>query len=143
MAGATWPNTRIRRANDGEERWISASARAVFLEDQPVRLIGICRDITKEKSVEALFREKAHLAEQLSSVAASVPGVICTFRQGVDGSRSFPYAWAQSAGNLRFSNQLRSIRRWCRCFDATSCSRSENHIDASKTEIRSDRGALA
>ena len=123
---------RIRRANDGEERWISASARAVFTEDQPVRLIGICRDITKEKSVEALFREKAHLAEQLSSVAASVPGVICTFRQGADGSRSFPYA----SSNFQeiYGLAINSVRSDAGPLFQRIHPEDRNHIDASRTE---------
>jgi two-component system, LuxR family, sensor kinase FixL len=82
---------RIRRVNDGEERWISAKAQAFFADGRPVRLVGICRDVTDEKSVERLLAEKARLAEQITSVAASVPGVICSFRQSAHGKQSFPY----------------------------------------------------
>ena len=82
---------RIRRVNDGDERWISSKAQAFFADGRPVRLVGICRDVTDEKSVEQLLAEKARLAEQIANVAASVPGVICSFRQSADGKQSFPY----------------------------------------------------
>lgn len=82
---------RIRRADDGRERWISARAQAFFVNGRPTRLIGICRDVTDEKSVETLLAEKARLAEQIASVAASVPGVICSFRRTADGKEFFPY----------------------------------------------------
>lgn len=83
---------RIRRADDGRERWISARGRAFFASGVPVRLIGTYRDVTDEKSIEKLLAEKARLAEQFASVAESVPGVICSFRQTADGKRSFPFA---------------------------------------------------
>ncbi|PWB80444.1 MAG: hypothetical protein C3F11_17985 [Methylocystaceae bacterium] len=82
---------RIRRADDGRERWISARARAFFTNGRPTRLIGICRDVTDEKSVARLSAEQARLAEQFAIVAASVPGVICSFRQTTDGKQSFPF----------------------------------------------------
>ncbi len=34
----------------------------------------------------------AKLAEQLSGIAATLPGAICSFRLGVDGRKSFPFA---------------------------------------------------
>ena len=40
----------------------------------------------------ALELEKARLAEQLTSVAASLPGVICSFRHSAEGKQSMPYA---------------------------------------------------
>jgi two-component system sensor kinase FixL len=83
---------RIRRANDGEVRWISSMAQAFFRHGRPVRLVGISRDITNEKLAGQLLIEKAQLAEQLTSVAASLPGVICSFRQSVGGKLSMPYA---------------------------------------------------
>jgi PAS domain S-box-containing protein len=92
--GQYYAKYRIRRDNDGEERWIAATARAFFAKGKAVHLIGICRDVTNEMSVERLFTEKAQLAEQLSSVAAAVPGAIFSFRESRDGRQSFPYASA-------------------------------------------------
>jgi two-component system sensor kinase FixL len=82
---------RIRRADDGAERWINARACAFFVDDRPTRLVGICRDVTDEKAVESLLAEKARLAEQFASVTASVPGVVCSFRRSTDGKESFPF----------------------------------------------------
>lgn len=36
--------------------------------------------------------QSAKLAEQLSGIAAALPGAICSFRLGADGKKSFPYA---------------------------------------------------
>jgi two-component system sensor kinase FixL len=91
---------RIRRANDGETRWISSRAQAFFKNGRPVRLVGICRDITNEKSARQLLIDKARLAEQLTSVAASLPGVICSFRQSAAGKQSMPYAFTNFSSVL-------------------------------------------
>jgi len=85
---------RIRRVDDGAERWISSQVQAIFAQGRPVRLIGVSRDVTHQKEAERLLSEKAQLAEQLGKVAASVPGVICSFRRDADGRRSFPYVSA-------------------------------------------------
>jgi PAS domain S-box-containing protein len=92
--GAFRAEYRIRRANDSEERWISARAQAFFKNGRPVRLVGICRDITNDKLATQLLLDKARLAEQLTSVAASLPGVICSFRQSAEGKQSMPYVSA-------------------------------------------------
>ena len=91
---------RIRRANDGETRWINSRAQAFFKHGQPVRLVGICRDINNEKSARQLLIDKARLAEQLTSVAASLPGVICSFRQSAEGKQSVPYAFTNFSSVL-------------------------------------------
>lgn len=84
---------RILRA-DGTERWIGSQAQASFAQGRPVRLIGVSRDITHHKQAESLLLEKARLAEQLVKIAASVPGVICSFRRDTEGKGSFPYVSA-------------------------------------------------
>jgi signal transduction histidine kinase/CheY-like chemotaxis protein len=40
---------RIRRAHDGEERWISSRARVTFVDRMPVRVFGAMRDITEDR----------------------------------------------------------------------------------------------
>ena len=85
---------RIRRVNDSAERWISSQAQAIFEQGKPVRLIGVSRDITQQKESERLLYEKAQLAERMVQIAASVPGVICSFRRTADGKHSFPYVSA-------------------------------------------------
>lgn len=85
---------RIRRANDGEERWIHGRTQALIENGRSVRLIGICRDVTNEKLATQILLDKARLGEQLTSVAASLPGVICSFRQCADGKQSMPYTSA-------------------------------------------------
>jgi len=79
---------RIHRANDGEERWIGSIGRAFFSEGKAVRLIGTCRDITDEVSMERLLSEKSRLAEQLEVMAAcvaAIPGTIASGSSRVPG----------------------------------------------------------
>lgn len=40
---------RIRRADDGEVRWISSRARVTFVDRKPVRVLGAMRDITDDR----------------------------------------------------------------------------------------------
>ncbi len=88
---------RFHRISDGAVRWISSQAQAIFTDGKPVRLIGVSRDITQQKEVERLLVEKAQLADQMVKVAASVPGVICSFRRSAEGKHSFPYVSAHFA----------------------------------------------
>ena len=53
---------------------------------------AIARDITERKKVESALREGIQLQDQLTRIAASVPGVICSYRLAPDGSTSMPYA---------------------------------------------------
>jgi len=43
---------RIRRANDGALRWIAAHGQVYFEAGRAVRMIGVCRDVTEEKTAE-------------------------------------------------------------------------------------------
>jgi PAS domain S-box-containing protein len=49
---------RIRRDDNGEERWLSLHGRVLFDENrQPVRALGIVRDVTEAKRTEATLRQ--------------------------------------------------------------------------------------
>ncbi len=48
--------------------------------------------ILRDADGRSLLQAGRHLQDQLSKVAASVPGVICSFRLAADGSASMPYA---------------------------------------------------
>ena len=88
---------RVVRA-DGSVRWVMKRSRTLFEGEgkarNSVRTIGAVADITEQKQLQSAIRERAALAEQLSKVAESAPGVICSFRLRPDGSASFPYAAA-------------------------------------------------
>lgn len=57
-------------------------------------VFGISRDITQSKKAEAAILEKLAMQDQLAKIAATVPGVIYSFRLRADGTRSFPYTSA-------------------------------------------------
>ncbi|CAN2535824.1 Adaptive-response+sensory-kinase+SasA [Methylocapsa aurea] len=83
---------RIRRMSDGALRWIACRAQALSENGRAERLIGVVSDITEKKATEGELREKARLADQLAGIAASVPGLIASYRLGADGKASMPYA---------------------------------------------------
>jgi PAS domain S-box-containing protein len=126
---------RIRRANDGAERWIRCMGRAFFLEGKAVRLIGTCSDITNEVSMERLLSEKSRLAEQLEVMAACVaamPGTICSFRQSADGKASFPYASNNFPSVFGFAPE--EVREDCACVLACNHPDDSERVSASIVE---------
>jgi PAS domain S-box-containing protein len=60
--------------------------------DGPPLFTGFARDITERKRAEAALKENAALAEQITKIAASAPGVIYSIRRRPDGRMSLPYA---------------------------------------------------
>ncbi|HEV2734800.1 MAG TPA: PAS domain-containing protein, partial [Longimicrobiaceae bacterium] len=64
-SGGAWDFTcRIRRADDGAERWISARGEVVAdAEGRPERMIGVVRDVTDQQLAEQALREARDAAE--------------------------------------------------------------------------------
>jgi PAS domain S-box-containing protein len=85
---------RIRRANDGALRWVSARGQAYFEYGRIARVVGVNRDITDEMNAEATLQDKARLAEQLASLAGTLPGAIYSYERPGDGPDFMPYASA-------------------------------------------------
>ena len=54
--GAYAADYRIRRPSDGEERWIAARGQVFFDGLRPVRMIGVCRDVTGERTADHALR---------------------------------------------------------------------------------------
>ncbi|AMK75754.1 MULTISPECIES: PAS domain-containing sensor histidine kinase [Methylomonas] len=78
------------RAN-GEEFPIEAAISEIGTDGQTLHTL-ILRDVSARSQADNLLQAERHLQDQLSKVAASVPGVICSFRLAADGSASMPYA---------------------------------------------------
>jgi PAS domain S-box-containing protein len=76
---------------DGTEFPVELYIAPIPIEGPP-RFTGFARDITERKRAEAVLKENAALAEQLTKTAASAPGIIHSFRLRPDGRASFPYA---------------------------------------------------
>lgn len=78
------------RAN-GEEFPIEAAISEIGTDEQTLYTL-ILRDVGARSHADNRLQAERHLQDQLSKVAASVPGVICSFRLAADGSASMPYA---------------------------------------------------
>ena len=50
------------------------------------------RDVTERKRAESVLRERLELQNQFATIAATVPGMICSFQQRPDGSICMPFA---------------------------------------------------
>lgn len=79
----------------GEFVWVNVQVKAVR-DDQGELLhtVAVIQDITARKVFEALMSDKLALQGVLMKTAATVPGVICSFKMRPDGSVCMPYASA-------------------------------------------------
>ena len=82
---------RIRHPVAGE-RWIEGNALPQRQASGDVLWHGHLQDVTERKAVEVVLRERLELRDQFAKVAASVPGLVYSFRLRPDGRTSIPYA---------------------------------------------------
>jgi two-component system, LuxR family, sensor kinase FixL len=54
--GAYVADYRIRRPSDGAMRWLAARGQVFFAGGRPVRMIGVCRDVTGERTADHALR---------------------------------------------------------------------------------------
>lgn len=78
------------RAN-GEEFPIEASISKMKMRGEK-SYTAILRDVTERQQAELALKEQLRLQDQLTKIAATVPGVIYAFRMRPDGSYCLPYA---------------------------------------------------
>jgi len=75
---------------DGNIRWINATGDAIYDSGgQPLRMIGICKDITEQKLAADKIREKD---QQFRKLSANVPDLIFQFTRRPDGTYCVPIA---------------------------------------------------
>ncbi|MGZ8955198.1 MAG: PAS domain S-box protein, partial [Methylovulum sp.] len=76
---------------NGEEFPVEASISQCDINGEK-SFTAILRDVTERVRADIALQEQLRLQDQLAKVAATVPGVICSFRLHPDGSASMPYA---------------------------------------------------
>ncbi len=81
----------MHRRLTGEHFPASVTFTRMILRGQTV-LQATVRDITVRKRIEEAFRQRMELQNQLTQIAATVPGTIYSFRLRPDGTMCFPYA---------------------------------------------------
>ncbi|MBI5690618.1 MAG: PAS domain S-box protein [Verrucomicrobia bacterium] len=79
------------RAKDGSLR-DGVFSGEIFHSQGKSFVVSVMVDITGRRQAEALLRDRLELQDQLTKVAASVPGLICAFRLRPDGSACMPFA---------------------------------------------------
>jgi PAS domain S-box-containing protein len=80
------------RGADGSYRWFQSRLVPIVDGDRVVRLVGAAMEIEALKQAEAALREQLALKDQLAKVAASVPGVVCSFRLLPGGKACMPFS---------------------------------------------------
>jgi len=86
------------RHKDGTYRWVKDDNRVLRDATGAIKdVLGAWTDISPQKEAEALLIARIAAHERLAKVAATLPGVIYTFRLRPDGSNCFPYASPQVA----------------------------------------------
>jgi PAS domain S-box-containing protein len=80
------------RAADGSFRWFLSRIAPVVEGGRVIRFVGAAMEIEDRKRTELVLREQLALQDQLARVAASVPGVVCSFRLRPDGAVSMPFS---------------------------------------------------
>ncbi|MGD7037429.1 PAS domain S-box protein [Methylotuvimicrobium buryatense] len=90
---------------DGEEFPIEASISKCEINGEKTFTV-IMRDVTDRTNAELAMKEQIRLQDQLTKVAATVPGVICSFRLRPDGTACMPYASPLFESVYGFSPEL-------------------------------------
>ncbi len=74
--------------SDGVERWISAFGRVIFdNEGNPVRIVGVTRDLTERKQMEEVLHQREH---EVTAVLDGTPDIILRL------DRQFRYKYVNS-----------------------------------------------
>ncbi len=81
----TWP--------DGSVHWLCIRGQGRY--DKLGTVLGadgVMEDITERKQAKETLHQQLELQDQFTKVAATVPGLICSFKLKPDGSASMPFA---------------------------------------------------
>jgi PAS domain S-box-containing protein len=63
-----WVRYRVAPREAFEERWIEASGTATFKDGAPVRMVGICHDVTERIKLQEELRSRAKQQEALAQL---------------------------------------------------------------------------
>lgn len=78
---------------DGSQRWVLHQSNGVRSPDGVLKaVVGSASDITERVAGEQALRDRLALQVRLEQVAASTPGLICSFHLAEDGQMSMPFA---------------------------------------------------
>jgi PAS domain S-box-containing protein len=101
----TYPDDRVASPQDMccvDQRYVRKTGEVVWVNVQMtprcddhgrvLYLLAVIQDITARKEAEVAMRDRLELQERQAKIAATVPGVICSFRLRPDGSACMPFA---------------------------------------------------
>src|SRR5262249_20789324 len=105
---------RLRRADDGAERWVLATGRVLFdAHRQPTRAIGTLLDITERKEAEAQHRMLlAELDHRVKNTLASVQSVAMQTLRTAPSPQAFTESFAARLLALSVAHDLLRRGGW-------------------------------
>ena len=93
LGGRVWRGELINERKDGSIYYEEMTMTPVADEAGNIRhFVAVEQDITERKKSEEAMRQRIELQEQFARVAASVPGVVYSFRLRPDRTTSIPFA---------------------------------------------------
>lgn len=90
-----WHGEIIQNRKDRTPVYIMSSVTLLKnTAGQPVGAVAVNRDITEQKQAEIAQQAQLKLQDQLTKIAATVPGMICAFQLHPNGTVTMPFASA-------------------------------------------------
>ena len=106
LTGSIDVEARIRRASDGEIRWVHVSGQTFYAEEEPTRIVGVIADVTHRRAVEERLRQ----AQKIEAIGQLTGGVAHDFNnllQVISGGLQIMGRPGDPAGRERVFNAMK------------------------------------
>ena len=106
LTGSVDVEARIRRASDGEIRWVHVSGQTFCAEEAPARIAGVIADVTHRRAVEERLRQ----AQKIEAIGQLTGGVAHDFNnllQVISGGLQIMGRPGDPAGRERVFNAMK------------------------------------